>query len=154
MNKKDIIHQEAKELLDQLGFHTAIEVVEAEGVYTISIKTEEDAPMMIGKFGETLNALQRVLEAIIYNQCKEKVELVVNVNDYREKQVERLEGIAENAAVRAREEHQVVPLRSFSAYERKIMHEYIARAHPDLASYSEGEGADRMIMIAPKKEEK
>lgn len=154
MNKKDIIHKEAEELLDQLGFHTAIEVVEAERVYTISIKTEEDAPLVIGKFGETLNALQRVLEAIVYNQCKEKVELVVNVNDYREKQVERLEAIAENTASRVREEYQAVPLRSFSAYERKIMHEYIARVHPDLTSYSEGEGVDRMIMIAPRKEEK
>ncbi len=153
MDKKTIIQKESSELLTQLGFHTSVEVVEKDNVYTVGIKTKDDAPLIIGKYGETLNALQRVLEAIMYNQCNEKVELVVNVNDYREKQVERLEGIAENVVLRAREEKSIIPLRSFSAYERKIMHEYIARVHPDIASYSEGEGADRILMVAVKKNE-
>src|SRR3989344_7847585 len=142
MDKKDIIQKESEELLAQLKFHTSVEVIKNDNVYTVGIKTENDAPLVIGKYGETLNAIQRVLEAILYNQCNEKVELVVNVNDYREKQVERLEGIAENVAERAREDKSPVPLRSFSAYERKIIHEYIARVHPDITSYSEGEDAD------------
>lgn len=152
MDTKDIIQKESTELLTQLGFHTAVEVAEKDTVYTVGIKTEDEAPLLIGKYGETLNALQRVLEAILYNQCKEKVDLVVNVNDYREKQVERLEGIAENVIARVREEKSPVPLRSFSPYERKIIHEYISREHPDVSSYSEGEGADRVLMVGMRKE--
>lgn len=154
MDKKTIIQKETEDLLEKLGFSCAVEVREENNIFTVAVAAQTDAPRLIGKFGETLAAIERILEAILYNLCKEKVELIVNINDYRERQVERLEYIAQNAASRVIEEQQSVPLRSFSAYERKIIHEYITRTHPDLTSYSEGEGDERMLVIAVKKDDK
>lgn len=153
MNKTEIVERETRELLGKLGIE-AEAAVETEGeVFKIQIKADRDAPILIGRYGETLIAFKRILETIIFKQCGEKTNLMVNVNDYREKQVERLEQIAENAVVRVKTEDKSVFLSSLSSYERKIVHEYVSRAYPDLTSYSEGEDDERTLVIAMKKEE-
>lgn len=152
MDKKTEIKTEAEELLKKMIDSFEIEVEEDANVFHVIIKTEENAPTVIGRHGETIRALQKILEVVLFKKFGEPVDLLVNVNDYREKQKERLEGIAENIAKRVTEEKQQVPLRSFSSYERKVIHEYIATNYPDLTSYSEGEGRERQLIVAPKEE--
>ena len=154
MDKIKTIKTEAEELLKKMIGKFELEATEEEEVFHVVIKTEEDAPTVIGRHGETIRALQKILEVILYKKFGEPVNLLLNVNDYREKQVERLEGIAEELAQRVKTENREVPLRAFSSYERKIVHEYIAKTHPDLTSYSVGEGRDRQLLVSPKKEEK
>ncbi|OGK15344.1 hypothetical protein A2774_03360 [Candidatus Roizmanbacteria bacterium RIFCSPHIGHO2_01_FULL_39_12c] len=153
MDKLETIKTETEELLKKMIDKFELEVTQEEEVFHIVIKTEDDAPTVIGRHGETIRALQKILEVMFYKKFGEPVDLLLNVNDYREKQVERLEGIAEDIAQRAKSENHEVPVRSFSSYERKIIHEYIAKSHPDLTSYSEGEGRDRQLIVGPKKEE-
>ena len=153
MDKINTIKTETEELLQKMIDKFEIEVTQNEEVFQVVIKTEEDAPTVIGRHGETIRALQKILEVILYKKFEEPVDLLLNVNDYREKQVERLEGIAEDIAHRVKEENHEVPIRSFSSYERKIIHEYIAKNYPDLTSYSVGEGRDRQLIVALKKEE-
>ena len=130
-----------------------VDVTLEEEAFHVVIKTDEEAPTVIGRHGETIRALQKILEVVLYKKFGEPVDLLLNVNDYREKQVERLEGIAEEIAQRVKNEKREVPIRSFSSYERKIIHEYIAKNHPDLTSYSVGEGRDRQLVVSAKKEE-
>ena len=153
MDKLKSIKSETEELLKKMIDKFGIEVTQEEEVFHVVIKTEEDAPTVIGRHGETIRALQKILEVVLYKKFGEPVNLLLNVNDYREKQVERLEGIAQDIAQRVKSENREVPLRSFSSYERKIIHEYIAKNYLDLTSYSVGEGRDRQLMVAPKKEE-
>ena len=127
-----------------------VEVQEEDSVFQVIIKTEEEAPTVIGRHGETIRAIQKILEVALYKKFGEPVDLLVNVNDYREKQVERLEGIAKEIAERVTNEKREAPIRSFSSYERKIIHEFIAKNYPELTSYSEGEGRDRHLIVAPK----
>ncbi len=152
MEKIEAIKTETDELLKKMIDGYEVEVTELEGMYEVMIKTEEHAPTVIGRHGETIRALQKILEVIFYKKFGEPIEMLVNVNDYREKQKERLEGIAENIAQRVMEEKKELPLRSFSAFERKLVHEYIAKNHPDLTTRSEGEGKDRQLLIGPKQE--
>ena len=153
MDKLKTIKTEAEELLKKMIGKFELEVTEEEDIFHVVIKTDEDAPTVIGRHGETIRALQKILEVILYKKFGEPVSLLLNVNDYREKQVERLEGIAEELAQRVKTENREVPLRSFSSYERKIVHEYIAKTHPDLTSYSVGEGRDRQLLVSPNKKE-
>ena len=154
MDKIQTIKEEVENLLSKIIDSYEVEVEDLEGSYHIMIKTEEHAPTVIGRHGETIRSLQKILEVIFYKKFGEPVEILVNVNDYREKQKERLEGIADSIAKRAIEEKREIPLRSFSAFERKLIHEYIAKNYPDLTSYSVGEGKDRQLMVAPKELEK
>ena len=153
MDKLDVIKKEAELLLKKIISDFTLEVQEDGGVFHVIIKTEADAPTVIGRHGETIRAIQKILEVVLYKQFGEPVDLLVNVNDYREKQKERLEGIAESVAQRVKTERREAPLRSFSSYERKVIHEYIATNHPDLESMSEGEGKDRFLVVRLKGED-
>ncbi len=153
MDKKETIKSEAEGLLKKMIDEFEVEIQEDEGMFHVVIKTDEDAPTVIGRHGETIRALQKILEVILYKKFGEPVDLLVNVNDYREKQKERLHEIAENIAQRVKTEKREVPLRSFSSYERKMIHEYISANHQDLTSYSTGEGRERQLIVSTKKEE-
>jgi len=153
MDKIQTIKTEAEELLGKMIDSCEVEVTEEEGIYHIIIKSEENAPTIIGRHGETIRAIQKILEVVLYKKLGEPMDILVNVNDYREKQKERLEGIAKEVAERTKETTQSGYLRGMSAYERKLIHEFITQNYPDLTTYSVGEGRDRRLIIDLKKEE-
>jgi spoIIIJ-associated protein len=72
---------------------------------------------------------------------------LVNVNDYREKQKERLQGIAAQMADKTQSQKRASHMRGLSSYERKIVHEYVTEQYPELSTYSIGEGRDRHLVI-------
>ncbi|NTU74234.1 RNA-binding protein, partial [Candidatus Roizmanbacteria bacterium] len=90
---------------------------------------------------------------ILYKSTGESVSLLVNVNDYREKQKERLEHIADQHAQKVQSYQRSSHLRGFSSYERKMIHEYITSTYPDLTTYSVGEGRDRQLVVDLKSNE-
>lgn len=147
MNKVELIKTEAESLLKKMVDSSEIEVTEDEGVAHVVIKTEADAPTIIGRHGETIRALQKILEVIVYKASGESTQILVNVNDYREKQKERLQGIASELAQRARDEKRPTHFRGLSSYERKLIHEYITQEFSDLTTYSVGEGRERHLVI-------
>jgi spoIIIJ-associated protein len=140
------------DLMQKLGFAAEVEVTPEESVHRIHIRTEDDASILIGKHARMLASLQRVLGAMLYKQFDEKVDILVDVNDYRDGQKERLIGIADNVARRVIEEGRPSHLSSFSAYERRIIHEHISQNYHSLESYSEGEDKFRKLVIAKKSE--
>ncbi len=150
MNISDIIKKEAEALLKKIVDSFDLEIEDDNGVYHVVIQTEEGAPTVIGRHGETIRALQKILEVIMYKKQGEPVSILVNVNDYREKQKERLEGIAAQLAERAKSSGRPSYFRGLSAYERKMIHEYITTSHPDLTTYSVGEGRERQLVIDQK----
>ncbi|CAN5171297.1 hypothetical protein BH09PAT2_BH09PAT2_00360 [soil metagenome] len=151
-DKVDIIKKQTQELINKMVEKAEITVTAEEDMFHVSIQVGEDAPTVIGRHGDTLRALQKILEVIIFKETGEKANLLINVNDYREKQVERLHYIADTAAQKVQERQSATYLRGFSSYERRVMHEHIAKTYPELTSYSMGEGRDRRLVIDDKKE--
>ena len=95
MDNVSTIKSETEALLSKMIADYEIDVEEGEnGIYHVTIKAENEAPTVIGRHGETIRAVQKILEVILYKSLGESVSILVNVNDYREKQKERLEGIA------------------------------------------------------------
>jgi spoIIIJ-associated protein len=153
MNKADVIKNEAVDLLSKIIDKPDVEVIEEGESFMIVIKTEEDAPIVIGRHGETIKAIQKLLEVILYKKLGESVEVLVNVNDYREKQKERIQEITDRYASQAKESGEQTFIKGFSSYERKLAHEYITESYPDLTTFSEGEGRDRKLIIEVKEKE-
>lgn len=147
MDKVQIIETETQNLLDKMVTGASVKVSEIESVFHVDISTEAEAPTVIGRHGETIRAMQKILEVIFFKQLGERTEIVINVNDYREKQVERLEYIASQAAQKVKDKDSATYLRGFSSYERRIMHEYISTKYPELKSFSIGEGRDRRLVV-------
>ena len=150
MDKTAIIKQHTQELVDKMVDSAEVEVISEEEVFHVKIKVAEEAPTVIGRHGETIRALQKILEVIVFKQTGDKVDLLINVNDYREKQTSRLQYIAAEAAKKVEERQSATYLRGFSSYERRLMHEYVARNYPELTSYSVGEGRDRRLVVDTK----
>ncbi|MFA5135761.1 MAG: R3H domain-containing nucleic acid-binding protein [Patescibacteria group bacterium] len=146
MDKLDVVKTEAEGLLEKLISQYTLEVTEENGAFHIVIKTEE-APTIIGRHGETIRAIQKILEVIYYKKLQESVHVLINVNDYREKQQERLEYMASQYADKVTESHQAENIFHLSSYERRIIHQYITSNYPDLTSYSVGDGRDRKLVV-------
>ncbi len=148
MEEQEVITQIISELLEKMGFTMNVTVTQEEALWMVQIDESEDSSLLIGKFGTTLRSLQTILETALFKKLGKKVDVAVNIGDYRERQKERLEEIAENVSGRVKTEHRPASLRSFSAYERKLIHEYISKNHPDLKTTSMGEGKDRRLIIS------
>lgn len=153
METAESIKQVADYILKKILKEYELEVEEQDGVYNVIIKTDDEASTIIGRHGETIRAFQKVLEVSLYNELNEAVRLLVDVNDYRAKQRERLEYIATQHAERVQETKAPAYLRGFSSYERKIMHEYVTNEFPDLTSYSLGDGKDRRLVVTLKSDD-
>lgn len=152
MDKIKTIKKHSEDIIKNMVSNYELDVMDEEGIFHINIKTEEEAPAIIGRHGETIRALQKILEVMLYKQLGENVDVLVNVNDYREKQKERLEHIASEVAGKVQDTATQSYLRGFSSYERRIMHEYVTHTYPDLTTYSVGEGRDRRLVIDRKGE--
>jgi len=147
MDKLKIIKTETEELLKKMIDKFEVEVKKEEEVYQIKIKAEDEASTIIGRHGETIRSLQKILEVILFKKFKKSVDILVNVNDFREKQKQKIEKIAQEMAQKTIEEKKTNFIQNLSSYERKLVHEYISENYPLLTTYSIGEGKDRRLVI-------
>ena len=152
MDKTKFIKQTAELLLQKMLDTYEVSVGQEDDVFSIVIKTEEEASTIIGRHGETIRAFQKILEVMLFKEYKDAVKILVDVNDYRIKQKERLEYIAKQHADKVSETSAPAYLRGFSSYERKIIHEYITTTYPELTTYSLGDGKDRRLVVTLKSE--
>lgn len=147
MDQIKTIKSETEELLKKMIGKFEVEVTQEEEVFQVIIKAEEEAPAVIGRHGETIRAIQKILEVVLYKKFGQPVKLLVNVNDYREKQKEKLGLMAAQIADKVKATKNSSYLENLSSYERKVIHEYVTENYPELSSYSEGEGRERKLVI-------
>lgn len=137
-------------ILDIEGKVVPEDVDETTVCYRIECKTD-DARMLIGRNGQTLEALQFVVRQMCKGTGSEHGPFIVDVLDYRARRRRNLEDQAKKAAVAVLNgDSERFGLPPMSPYERRIVHQYLHEHFADLASESEGEGQDRHIVISYK----
>lgn len=108
----------------------------------------DDARLLIGRNGQTLEALQFIVRQMCKSAMADQGPFVVDVLDYRSRRRRNLEDQAKRAAVEVLNgEQERIALPPMSPYERRIVHKYLQENFEELASESEGEGQDRHIVI-------
>ncbi len=149
MNKK--IKKALEELLKLMGisdFSVEVKKQDEDLVAAVTVPQEESG-ILIGYHGETQSALQ-YLTAQIVNKGQEKWErIIVNINGYRDQREIQLKQMANNAADRALASSNEIEMPFLTPAERRIIHMELS-ARPDVSSFSEGDGRDRRLVIAPK----
>jgi spoIIIJ-associated protein len=121
---------------------------ESEGKY-VSFKLEsEKAAFLIGKRGQTLNALQQLTQLVLNKSAKSFMLVRLDVEDYRERRQASLEQLAERMADKAIRTRRKVTLEPMPSYERKIIHNVLAN-RLDIETYSEGVEPNRYLVIEP-----
>ncbi len=108
--------------------------------------------LLIGKKGQTLDALQFIVNKIVnkFNPPGQKVDIIVDTENYRERKKENLREIATKAGEKAKKTHKPVPLEPMQASERRIVHMMLAEDR-DVYTKSYGEGQMRRLIVYPRK---
>lgn len=109
----------------------------------------EEAGMLIGHHGQTLDALQ-FLTNVVAARGGNGTRVMLDVEGYRRRREETLIRLAERLAERVRRGGAKVVLEPMSAHERRVIHMALAD-HPDVATSSEGEEPHRRVVILPKR---
>jgi spoIIIJ-associated protein len=143
--------QRLRELLEEvvgaLDLEAGVEVSEDEERLVGTVQGEE-LGVLIGRHGQTIDALQHLAARIAYRGEEERKLVVVDAAGYRERRAEALRRQAERAAGDAVRFGRPVALDAMVASERRIVHEYLRDRH-DVETYSEGEEPDRHLVVAP-----
>lgn len=143
------------ELLAQMKIPCRIEVrwvepTEPEGMRTLVLDVSgEDLGVLIGRRGETLDALQFITRLIVSRELQRRVNLVVDVANYRVRREQALRQLAQRLAVQAAQRRRIVSLEPMPAHERRIVHMAL-RNHPQVITESVGEGDERRVTIIPR----
>jgi spoIIIJ-associated protein len=126
-----------------------IEKLTAVDQVTLNLRGD-DLGILIGKHGQTLDALQYLTNLAAHRDSDERVRIVIDVEDYRKRREETLARLAHRLADRVKLRGEMVVLEPMSPHERKVIHTTL---QDDLrvTTYSEGEEPFRKVIIAPKK---
>ncbi len=135
-------------LLETMGFRGTVHGREETGAVLLTITGSQLAPL-IGRHGQTLEALDLVVNLMVARRLGHRVPVVVDAERYRERRREALQALAQRTADRVRRSGKSVALEPMPASERRVIHTVLAE-DPIVTTHSEGEGQDRHIVIHPR----
>ncbi len=108
-----------------------------------------DLALLIGKHGQTIDAIQYLVSSIVHRAWpEERFAVVVDASGYRERRRATLETLALRSAERAIESGEAVSLEPMSSVERKLVH-LCLQEHPGVETSSEGAEPNRFVVISP-----
>jgi len=145
---------EARELVtrivDGVGVNARIDVEESEDMITVSC-SGVDLGMLIGRHGQTIDAVQYLANAVMWRRHPEdRKEVVVDAAGYRDRRRVTLESLAVRSAERALSDREPVDLEPMTAIERKVVHIRL-KEFDGVETTSEGTEPNRFIVIRPVK---
>jgi len=136
-----------EEVVEGLDLAAEIEVSEQEERIIGRIEGE-DLGLLIGRRGQTIDAVQLLCYRAAFRGHNERKRVVVDAAGYRERRREVVERQAERAAERALESGKEIELEPMTPTERKLVHDHL-KDRPGLETFSEGDEPDRCVVVAP-----
>jgi spoIIIJ-associated protein len=137
-------------LLTRMGLTAGVELNFEDGTMYVDIlgtdPDDEDMGLLIGRHGQTLEALQELTRTAVIHRTGLRSRVVVDVEDYKKRQRDRLEARAREIAKRVARSGQEEALEPMNPYERKLVHDVVA-AVEGATSSSRGEEPERFGVI-------
>jgi len=131
-----------------LGVDGRVEVAEDDAAITVTC-SGDDVALLIGRHGQTIDAVQYLLNAISHRaHGDERKEVVVDAAGYRERRRATLEALAERTAEQVRASGSRVELEPMTAVERKVVHLKLKELG-GVATASEGTEPNRYVVVLP-----
>jgi spoIIIJ-associated protein len=134
------------EIVRLMGYEVEVEVTD-EGERTLLVIRGADAGQLIGKKGQTLDALQFLLNRMVGREETRKP-IVIDCDGYRERRNEALVQLAHRLKEKATQSGKIVAVNPMSAHDRRVIHMAL-KDTPGVSTRSEGEGALRRLLIVP-----
>lgn len=144
----DFIKDTLNEITKLMGVNINLEVRKRDESISIKIFSDNNA-ILIGKNGRTITALQSLIKQMVYNVLEEKISIILDVENYKEKRIKSLEYLARNTAKEVSKTKIEAKLDSMNSYERRIVHEALSN-NRYVYTESTGEEPNRCVVIKPK----
>lgn len=140
------------EVVSKMGIKAFIETFSDNETIKFNIvpENENDIGIIIGKRGETLDAIQYLVNLVANRNSKEYVRITVDSNNYREKRIKSLESLANKMASKAKKYNRNMRLEPMNPYERRIVHSALQGVQ-GIYTASEGEEPYRKVVIKVKR---
>ena len=122
---------------------------QASLVLNITGLNERDQNTLIGRRGETLDAMQFLVNLIVGRQVDLWTRIIIDVEGYRLRRKFALINLAKRTADQVQARNQAIPLEAMPAYERRIIHMTLSE-HPAVVTESSGAEPERRVVVLPK----
>jgi len=139
-------------LLEKMGIEASVEPNFEDGTMYVDVigpePDDEDMGLLIGRHGQTLEALQEITRVVVAQRSGLRARIVVDVEDYRKRQIDRLVAHARDVAARVARSGQPEALEPMNPFMRKVVHDAVADVR-GVQTGSEGEEPERHVVISP-----
>jgi spoIIIJ-associated protein len=130
-----------------IGVRCRVEIAETEDALVATCYGDDLGPL-IGRHGQTIDAVQVLASAIAGRPDEPRREVVVDAAGYRDRRRRKLESVALRSAEDALRSGERVELEPMTAAERKIVHTSL-QDHPGVTTTSEGDEPNRYVVVEP-----
>jgi spoIIIJ-associated protein len=134
-------------VLDELDIDADVEIEEDDEGITAQVDGE-DLGLLIGRHGQTIDAVQLLCHRAAFRGKTERKRVVVDAAGYRDRRHAMLSRQADSAAERALRIGNPVELEPMTAQERRVIHDHL-KERSGVETYSEGDEPDRRVVVAP-----
>jgi spoIIIJ-associated protein len=137
-------------LLHYMNIHASVQVRSAGPLILNVHGIHENLGSLIGRRGETLAALQLLVNLIVRHRTKRSMRIVVDAENYRQRREENLRSLALRVAQQVRNYRRSIALEAMPPHERRIVHIALSES-TDISTESIGEGEERRVVISLKR---
>jgi spoIIIJ-associated protein len=149
----DVAADFLEDLLGRMGISASVEPNLEDGTMYVDIlgagEDDDDMALLIGRHGATLEALQDLTRHVVMRRTGLRCRVVVDVEDYRKRQRDRIVARAREVAGRVARSGREEAMEPMRAFDRKIVHDTVA-AMEGVESSSRGEEPERRVVIRPR----
>lgn len=143
---KEFMETYLKTYFDGIEMDSYIEIdQDKDGYFHVNLDTENNA-ILIGRNGQTLQALNTILRSAVSSEFKKRVGVLVDINGYKEDKYKKVCALARRIAKNVQRTKVDAVLDPMPADERKAIHNYLSTM-PGVSTISEGEGNQRRLKI-------
>jgi spoIIIJ-associated protein len=145
--KAELASEMLVEILKRMSLNAEVRVREDAEEVILDV-AGEDAGRVIGKKGQTLDALQFLINKIVNRFPEGRRHIVLDSGDYRQRRENGLASMARREAKRAVQQSRIITLEPMSPRDRRVIHLSLAK-FPGVSTRSDGQGAERRVRIIP-----
>ena len=136
-----------KEITNLMGLNVEFEIQKRENYIKVNMISDNNS-ILIGKNGRTMSSLQTLLRNSLQNKLGTKINVILDANEYKEKQKKNIERLAVKLAREVRKTKVEVKMDSMNSYERRLVHNALTN-FKGVTTISEGEEPNRYVIIKP-----
>jgi spoIIIJ-associated protein len=142
----DTLREFLQGVVDRMRIAAAVEATDTRDAVRADI-SGEDLGLLIGRHGTTIDALQYIAAIVVNGDRRERRQIVVDAEGYRQRREVILQALAERTAQKVARDRQDVQLKPMTAAERKVIHLHL-KDDPRVETVSEGQEPFRAVIVS------